>query len=51
MRAMLAIATVMMALTDARFVSKASRDRVRLIRRKMEKDYGLGFTELIDPVT
>jgi len=51
MKAFLSIATVLMAVTDARFVSRASRDRVRHIRRRMEKEYGLGFVDLVDPIS
>lgn len=38
-------------ITDARFVTQASRDRARHLRRVMQRNYGLGLTNLIHPVT
>ena len=37
--------------TESRYVTKASRNLVRHHRRKMEKVYGLGLVDLIDPIT
>ena len=37
--------------TEGRYVTKASRNLVRHHRRKMEKVYGLGLVDLIDPIT
>ena len=37
--------------TEGRYVTKASRNLVRHTRRKMEKVYGLGLVDLIDPIT
>ena len=40
-----------MSAVDSRFVTRASRDLVRHLRRRMERTYGLGLTGLIHPVT
>ena len=37
--------------TEARFVTRASRDLVRHVRHKMDRQFGLGLTGLIHPVT
>lgn len=37
--------------SEARYVTKASRNLVRHTRRKMEKIYGPGLVNLIDPIT
>ena len=37
--------------SEARYVTKASRNLVRHQRRKMEKIYGPGLVNLIDPIT
>jgi hypothetical protein len=37
--------------TEARFVTKASRNLMRHNRRKLEKVYGNGLVGLIDPIT
>lgn len=49
--ACLAVISVSDVAVDARYVTRASRDRVRHIRRKMERIYGHGLTGLIHPVT
>lgn len=36
---------------DARYVTRASRDHVRHIRRKLERTYGHGLVGLLHPVT
>ena len=36
---------------DARYVTRASRDQVRHIKRKLERTYGHGLVGLIHPVT
>ena len=36
---------------EARYVTRASRDLVRHLRHRMERNYGLGLTDLIHPVT
>ena len=45
------ILTILLVQTDARFVTRASRDHVRHTIRKMEHVYGQGLVGLIDPVT
>lgn len=40
-----------MLAVDARFVTRASRDLVRHVRHKMDREFGLGLTGLIHPVT
>ena len=40
-----------MAVVESRFVTQASRDRARHLRRQMQRNYGLGLTNLIHPVT
>ena len=45
------LSTILVSLTDARYVTRASRDLVRHIKHKMERTYGLGLTGLIHPVT
>ena len=37
--------------TEARYVTRASRDLVRHIRRRMERTYGAGLINLYHPVT
>ena len=37
--------------TEGRYVTKASRNLVRHNRRKLEKTYGPGLVNLIDPIT
>lgn len=41
----------MMNTLDARFVTRASRDHLRHIKHKMDREYGLGLTGLIHPLT
>jgi len=36
---------------EARYVTKASRDLMRHVKRQMEHTYGLGLTGLVHPVT
>ena len=48
---LLAILATIIPTTEGRYVTKASRNLVRHTRRKMEKVYGLGLVDLIDPIT
>jgi hypothetical protein len=38
-------------IVESRYVTRASRDRLRHIRRTLESRYGLGLVGLIHPVT
>lgn len=51
MKVLILLATILSALTEARYVTRASRDLVRHLKHKMERTYGLGLTGLIHPVT
>merc|ERR1719454_2474829 len=48
---LLSIISIYMTDVDARYVTRASRDHVRHIRRKLERTYGHGLVGLIHPVT
>lgn len=47
----LAILATTIIPAEGRYVTKASRNLVRHIRRKMQKVYGPGLVNLIDPIT
>ena len=51
MKAILILCTYLLAIADGRFVTRASRDNVRHVKRKWERNFGQGLTGLIHPVT
>lgn len=48
---LLVILATIIPIIEGRYVTKASRNLVRHHRRKMEKVYGPGLVNLIDPIT
>ena len=48
---LISVLVVLSQYIEARYVTKASRDLMRHIKRNMEHTYGLGLTGLVHPVT
>ena len=45
------MATAFLSLAEARFVTRASRDHLRHVKHVMDREFGLGLTGLIHPLT